>query len=148
MVPRNRRDDATPKTMSDDRPTVADLQHEGLFTELARHHWLQSNQRTTKVKVKNDLLKNEIWDVLAQNDFQYRYLLELDNLQILERYATTDSKLFTLAKFDQLFMARLFGRCYQSPYIVDRTDRERPEQRKYSSLGSVLPPRWKQEMMY
>ncbi|KAH6625050.1 hypothetical protein B0J18DRAFT_479838 [Chaetomium sp. MPI-SDFR-AT-0129] len=38
------------------------------------------------VKVKNDVLKREIWDVLEKENFPQKSLLELEGLQILESY--------------------------------------------------------------
>ena len=38
-------------------------------------------------KVKPDVVKKEIWDVLEREDFPHRSLLILENLQILERSA-------------------------------------------------------------
>ena len=69
----------------EERPTVADLEGESSFATLARKLWL--NKRTAKVKVKHDVLKTEIWDVLEKEDFSFKSLLVLENLQILERYA-------------------------------------------------------------
>lgn len=86
MAPRNRGIDGAPKAVADGCQTVSDLRGNGPFAELAKQHWLNSNKKSTKMKVKQDVLKNDIWDVLAQEDFQYRLLLELENLQILERY--------------------------------------------------------------
>lgn len=65
-----------------ERPTVADLQGDHPFAELAKKHWLK---KVTKVKVKSDVIKNEIWNVLEKEDFPYQKLLVLENLQILER---------------------------------------------------------------
>lgn len=60
---------------------------ESSFAELAQAHWLKpSKKKATKVKVKPDVLKNEIWDVLEKGDFAFKSLLVLENLQILERY--------------------------------------------------------------
>jgi intron-binding protein aquarius len=71
--------------VDDGRPTVADLQGANPFAQVAKKHWLKSSKWTTKVKVKPDVIKQEIWDVLAQQDFPYRSLLVLENLQILEK---------------------------------------------------------------
>jgi len=67
----------------DERPTVADLEGENSFATLARKLWL--NKKTAKVKVKHDMLKTEIWDVLEKENFPFKSLLVLENLQILER---------------------------------------------------------------
>ncbi|RYO88498.1 hypothetical protein DL762_003704 [Monosporascus cannonballus] len=70
------------------RPTIADLEGESEFAQLAKQHWLgpTSSKRTTKVKVKNDVLKNQIWDVLEKDGFPYKSLLVLEGLQTLESY--------------------------------------------------------------
>ncbi|KAI0180108.1 P-loop containing nucleoside triphosphate hydrolase protein [Hypoxylon sp. FL1284] len=68
------------------RPTIADLEGESEFAELARRHWLKTTRRATKTKVKNDVLKGAIWDVLEKNGFPYKSLLVLEGLQTLESY--------------------------------------------------------------
>lgn len=64
---------------------VANLEGENAFEELAKKHWLKSTKKQTKVKVKPDVLKSEIWDILEKEDFEFRSLLALENLQILEK---------------------------------------------------------------
>ncbi|EHL03551.1 putative Intron-binding protein aquarius [Glarea lozoyensis 74030] len=59
---------------------------ESAFAQLARTHWLKPSKKTTKVKVKPDVLKTEIWDVLEKDDFKFSDLLSLENLHILESY--------------------------------------------------------------
>jgi len=71
------------------RPTIADLQGDGQFALLAKQHWLKSTKKVAKVKVKPDVVKKEIWDVLEREDFSYRSLLILENLQILEKSASS-----------------------------------------------------------
>jgi hypothetical protein len=66
------------------RPSVAEIEGENLFAQLAQKHW--TSKKTSKVKVKPDVLKNEIWDVLEKEDFAFKSLLVLENLQILEKY--------------------------------------------------------------
>lgn len=68
------------------RPTVADLEGESEFAQLAKKHWLKTSKSAAKVKVKNDVLKKEIWDVLEKDAFAYNSLLILEGLQTLERY--------------------------------------------------------------
>lgn len=64
-------------------PTIDD---ENEFAQLARKYWLKpSSKTTTKVKVKNDVLKKEFWDPLVEQKFSYKALLVLENLQALER---------------------------------------------------------------
>ncbi|KAH9906170.1 P-loop containing nucleoside triphosphate hydrolase protein [Xylariomycetidae sp. FL2044] len=68
------------------RPTVADLEGESEFAKLAKQHWLKPTKRATKFKVKNDVIKRHVWDVLEKDDFPYKSLLVLEGLQILESY--------------------------------------------------------------
>lgn len=89
MGPRTRGKEEPQREVDDGRPTVADLQGENPFAQLAKQHWLKSTKKTTKVKVKEDVLKVGIWDVLEQEKFAFKSLLVLENLQILERYART-----------------------------------------------------------
>lgn len=86
MAPRNRAKQEARKEVDVGRPTVADLDGEGSFAQLAKTHWLRPSKKPAKVKVKPDVLKNEIWDVLENGDFDFKSLLELESLQILERY--------------------------------------------------------------
>ena len=74
------------KEVDDGRPTVSDLQGESPFAQLAKKHWLKPGKKSV-VKIKPQVLKKEIWDVLEQEGFSYKTLLVLENLQILERYA-------------------------------------------------------------
>ena len=68
------------------RPTKAEIDGENEFAQLAKQHWLKTKKRAAKVKVKNDVLKNEIWDPLEKESFPIKSLLTLEGLQILERY--------------------------------------------------------------
>lgn len=85
MAPRTRGTAEVRKEVDDGRPTVADLHGDSPFAQLAKKHWLKTTKKSTKVKVKPEVLKKEIWDVLEQDDFSYKTLLVLENLQILER---------------------------------------------------------------
>ena len=87
MAPRTRLKEEPHREVDDGRPTVADLQGENEFVQLAKKHWLKPSKKNAKVKVKSDVLKTEIWDVLEKEDFAFKSLLVLENLQILERYA-------------------------------------------------------------
>ncbi|KXX79826.1 Intron-binding protein aquarius [Madurella mycetomatis] len=78
--------DARPNTGVSGRPTVDDLEGQSEFATLARQHWLKTPRRTAKVKVKNDVLKREIWDTLERENFPLKSLLVLEGLQILESY--------------------------------------------------------------
>lgn len=57
------------------------------FVQLAKQHWLKPSKKATKVKVKNDVLKRDIWDPLEKDNFPLPSLLALEGLQILERSA-------------------------------------------------------------
>lgn len=81
MAPKRKGKEQPPKC--DERPAAPDLGAEIPFAQLAQKHWLKSKK---SAKVKPDVLKNEIWDVLEREDFAFKYLLALENLQILERY--------------------------------------------------------------
>lgn len=67
------------------RPTTTDIEGESEFAQLARQHWLKTFKRAAKVKVKNDVLKRDIWDALEKENFPLKSLLVLEGLQILER---------------------------------------------------------------
>lgn len=54
--------------------------------QVARLNWLKPGKKTAKVKVKNDVIKQGIWDVLEQDGFSYKLLLLLESLQTLESY--------------------------------------------------------------
>ncbi|KAF6842670.1 intron-binding protein aquarius [Colletotrichum musicola] len=69
-----------------DRPTVADIEGESTFAQLAKKIWLKPTKRAAKVKVKSDVLKQEIWDVLERDGFPYKSILTLESLQTLESY--------------------------------------------------------------
>ncbi|KAL5942175.1 hypothetical protein ACKVV1_006881 [Pyricularia oryzae] len=58
---------------------------ESEFSQLAHQHWLKPSKRTTKVKIKNDVLKS-MWDSLERDQFSHKSLLELETLQLLESY--------------------------------------------------------------
>lgn len=85
MAPRTRGDWEARQDGGSGRPTVADLQGDGHFAILAKQHWLKTSKKAAKVKVKPEIVKKEIWDVLEREDFSYKSLLILENLQFLER---------------------------------------------------------------
>ena len=58
------------------------------WTQLAKTHWLKSSKST---RVNPQVVKTEIWDVLQNEGFDYRLLLALENLQILEKYISLSS---------------------------------------------------------
>ncbi|KAB8258874.1 P-loop containing nucleoside triphosphate hydrolase protein [Aspergillus pseudonomiae] len=67
----------------DSRPTVEDFREDSAWVQLAKTHWLE----TSKVrKVKQDVIKKDIWDPLEADNFSFRSLLTLENLNILEKF--------------------------------------------------------------
>lgn len=63
------------------------------WTQVANKHWLRTSKSK---KVKKDVIKGEIWDVLEKEDFHFSSLLALENLQILESYVYDKTALTTL----------------------------------------------------
>jgi len=74
------------------RPAASQADGETEFAQLAKQHWLKTTKRAAKVKVKNDVLKSEIWDALEKDAFPSQSLLALESLQILERYVCGTSE--------------------------------------------------------
>ncbi|KAH6890353.1 P-loop containing nucleoside triphosphate hydrolase protein [Thelonectria olida] len=69
------------------RPTPAEVEEEEHpFVQVARKNWLKKTKKGVKTKVKNDVLKQSIWDLLEREGFQYKSLLLLESLQTLESY--------------------------------------------------------------
>ncbi|KEY67456.1 hypothetical protein S7711_09839 [Stachybotrys chartarum IBT 7711] len=67
------------------RPTPAEVEEqEHQFVQVARSQWLKG--KATRTKVKNDVVKQSIWDVLEREGFAYKSLLLLESLQTLEGY--------------------------------------------------------------
>lgn len=65
--------------------TVPATEGQSEFAQLAKQHWLKPSKKAAKVKVKNDVLKRDIWDPLEKDKFPLSSLLALEGLQILER---------------------------------------------------------------
>ena len=61
-----------------------DIFDESRWQELAEKNWAKPTSKARKVK--SDIVKNEIWDVLEKQEFDFRSLLILENLQLLEKY--------------------------------------------------------------
>ena len=57
---------------------------EAHWRELAQKHW--SSPASAPRKVRSEVVKNEIWDALEKEGFEFRALLALENLQLLEKY--------------------------------------------------------------
>jgi hypothetical protein len=118
--------DSRPAAGPSGRPTVDDLEGESEFATLARQHWLKTPKSTAakaKVKVKNDVLKREIWDTLEKENFPLKSLLVLEGLQTLERSVSSKDGLSLMLSefmadrlsFLQLLMAWLWGELVQLP---------------------------------
>ncbi|OJD40007.1 dead helicases superfamily protein [Diplodia corticola] len=80
---RSRNGSIVPVPVTHARPTVADLNGENHYAQVARKHWLDSSKPP---KVRPQVVKDELWDVLEKDDFPYPSLLILENLQLLEKY--------------------------------------------------------------
>ena len=67
--------------------TIRDEENEGddHWAKLAKKYWPKAVKSR---KTKADVIKTEIWDVLEQQSFHFRSLLILENLQLLEKYAS------------------------------------------------------------
>ena len=85
MRPRTRGKQEFQREEDEGRSAVADLQEETPFAQFAKENWLKPFKKGFKVKVKSDLLKTEVWDVLQKEDFTFKSLLVLENLQILDK---------------------------------------------------------------
>ncbi|MCJ1281245.1 hypothetical protein MMC26_000563 [Xylographa opegraphella] len=57
---------------------------EGRWKQLAETQWSKPSAKARKVRP--EVVKTEIWDVLEKEGFAFRSLLILDNLQLLEKY--------------------------------------------------------------
>jgi intron-binding protein aquarius len=86
MPPAKRQKKSTAKRSQAAAPQVVEaVADEGSeFARVAKQHWLKPT-RATKVKVKNDVLKRDIWDPLEKEKFPSAALVELESLQVLER---------------------------------------------------------------
>lgn len=74
------------KSVDAGRPTPAEVEEEEHpFVQLARKHWLKPGKKPATPKVKNEVLKQGIWDVLEREGFQYKSMRLLESLQTLER---------------------------------------------------------------
>lgn len=92
MAPRTRVKEDARRIQEQEVQTSGGADTEDPFALLAKTHWLKpTKKKATKVKVKPEVLKNEIWDVLEKDDFAFKSLLALENLQILERYASSSA---------------------------------------------------------
>lgn len=67
-------------------PAGEELEDDNRWIQLAQKHWLKPSKSR---KVKSEVIKNEIWDVLEAEDFFFRSLLQLEHSQLLEKYGTS-----------------------------------------------------------
>ncbi|KAH0542174.1 hypothetical protein FGG08_003395 [Glutinoglossum americanum] len=68
---------------ADSRPTVAELQGDNHYAQLAKKNWLKASGPS---RFNPELLKSGVWDLLEKENFQFRSLLILENLRFLEKY--------------------------------------------------------------
>ena len=67
---------------------VGDFGDDNHWAQLAKKHWPKPAKSK---KTKPEVIRKEIWDVLEEEAFQFRSLLMLENLQLLEKYANHDT---------------------------------------------------------
>jgi intron-binding protein aquarius len=65
-----------------EQPSQGGLESSNHYADIANKHWLNTKKLGN---VKANVVKQEIWDHLEKDDFDYGSLLLLENLQILER---------------------------------------------------------------
>lgn len=83
----------------DDSLQLKDLE-EGYWVSLAHKHWAKPLK--TK-KVKTEVLKVHLWDVLEKEDFHFRSLLVLESLQLLEKYGLGNACIGFLLIFPAIY---------------------------------------------
>lgn len=64
-----------------------ELENDDYWAVLAHKHW--PKPVNTK-RVKPDVIKTEIWDVLEEDGFSLRSLCQLESLQLLEKCVITN----------------------------------------------------------
>lgn len=72
-----------PELREGNPPNGGDPGGESHWTHLAQQYWSKPSKFK---KVKPDIIKQEIWDVLERESFYFRSLSLLENLQLLEKY--------------------------------------------------------------
>lgn len=92
-----------PSTIGGLQETVEDPERLDHWNSLAQKHWLKS---TKAKKVDQKVIRNEIWDVLQGSSFEFRSLLALDNLQLLEKYFSREAFRLASAHLLQISVAR------------------------------------------
>ena len=91
-----------PSTINGPQEAVEDPEGLDHWKSLAQKYW---SKPTKAKKVNQDVIKKEIWDVLQADGFEFRSLLALDNLQILEKYIPYEAFPLATAHLLQIFMA-------------------------------------------
>jgi intron-binding protein aquarius len=66
-----------------DRPSAQDLQEGNRWVDTAQKLWLGAGDVK---KIRQDVIKRELWDSLEEENFAPRSLLILENLHVLEKY--------------------------------------------------------------
>lgn len=61
-----------------------ELENDSRWHQLANKTWAKASSKARKVRP--EVVKQEIWDILESQAFDYRALQVLDNLQLLEKY--------------------------------------------------------------
>ena len=75
-----------------DAPNVDELGDEGHWTLLARQHWSKSVEPR---KIRQEVIKKDIWERLQSENFEIRSLVVLENLQLLEKSVWTAQNIRT-----------------------------------------------------
>ena len=70
---------ATPKSLPNERPTVAELRGEHPLAKIAQRYW--TSQLRFEIAVVN-----KVWRALELDGFHYKSLLVLENLRFLEEF--------------------------------------------------------------
>ena len=122
-----------------EHPTPAEVeQEEHVLVQVARKHWLKPSRRSTNVKVKNDVLKQDIWDSLERENFPYKSLLLLESLQTLERYGDlrmpNQTITHMLTDIFQLPVAWLYRGSLELPCFAHCFDRQCQESGKFRNM--------------
>lgn len=68
-------------------PGNEDVVEEDYWLQLAQKHWAEPTSKPRKVK--GEVIKKAIWDVLESEAFDFRSLVRLESLQLLEKYASS-----------------------------------------------------------
>lgn len=102
-------------------PLETNEDSEGLnhWKSLALKHWSKSKKVK---KVDPGVIKTEIWDVLQASSFEFRSLLDLDNLQLLEKYILHGAFRRAGTHLLQILMARIQRRGDKLSHSPDRSN--------------------------